>query len=498
MESRVPGVALLLALAVVLCSAQEPWTQTLNFDKGDDVFVHAAFHNVPVLQDGVTFAIEASDDSCKFVVCYSFLIRAPNDLTEWPRMCAMWVDWNKEIGVFKSQHVNPGINHLTLYRSNPSKCGAVVHLSGNACPEGGYGAGCFGLTDIAVIDELVLQPGSAVYFTAAPTNRWWTNEFNMTVHESAGRDFCLYMREGDAPRQANAELGEAAVFKYGGCYTGSGTLAVPNPRNLGHTSEDMFMMIFAIWNKGQQSIAVTAEPHENQCDRLQFGKGCKYSVPPLAGGIAYQMPNENKEWHYYSIIMTTGDQIQREDFSVGVTTLNGQEAPAMYLKYGSIPSSDDFDMKLGGYTNDTRYYFSGPTLARSARWFVGAHIARTVQKGAYGLWFNEECPNGCSEHGECNVETNECKCDEDYTQDWFTCGIQPKEGVTPVSPVYVEVTGSSSGGGGGTSGSEIFFIVMVSIESFVILVVIAAVVLFALRRYLPSARGAVDQNYDEL
>ena len=84
MESRVPGVALLLALAVVLCSAQEPWTQTLNFDKGDDVFVHAAFHNVPVLQDGVTFAIEASDDSCKFVVCYSFLIRAPNDLTEWP------------------------------------------------------------------------------------------------------------------------------------------------------------------------------------------------------------------------------------------------------------------------------------------------------------------------------------------------------------------------------------------------------------------------------
>ena len=28
----------------------------------------------------------------------------------------------------------------------------------------------------------------------------------MTVHESAGRDFCLYMREGDAPRQANAEV----------------------------------------------------------------------------------------------------------------------------------------------------------------------------------------------------------------------------------------------------------------------------------------------------
>ena len=87
----------------------------------------------------------------------------------------MWVDWNKEIGVFKSQHVNPGINHLTLYRSNPSKCGAVVHLSGNGCPEGGYGVGCTGLMDIEVIDDLVLQPGSAVYFTAAPTNRWWTN-----------------------------------------------------------------------------------------------------------------------------------------------------------------------------------------------------------------------------------------------------------------------------------------------------------------------------------
>ena len=42
----------------------------------------------------------------------------------------------------------------------------------------------------------------------------------------------------------------------------------------------------------------------------------------------------------------------------------------MYLKYGGIPSSDDFDMKLGGYTNDTRYYFSGATLAHSARWYV--------------------------------------------------------------------------------------------------------------------------------
>ena len=173
--------------------------------------------------------------------------------------------------------------------------------------------------------------------------------------------------------------------------------------------------------------------------------------------------------------------------------------------YTGVCGEDKVDELLGewclgeeGFRSVTVVRLEGGVALMFLHRFVGAHIARTVQKGAYGLWFNEECPNGCSEHGECNVETNECKCDEDYTQDWFTCGIQPKEGVTPVSPVYVEVTGSSSGGGGGTSGSEIFFIVMVSIESFVILVVIAAVVLFALRRYLPSARGAVDQNYDEL
>eukprot|EP01094_Clydonella_sp_ATCC50884_P017639 TRINITY_DN3105_c0_g1_i1.p1 TRINITY_DN3105_c0_g1~~TRINITY_DN3105_c0_g1_i1.p1 ORF type:complete len:494 (+),score=126.40 TRINITY_DN3105_c0_g1_i1:34-1482(+) len=478
-------VACAVLVLVALASA-EPWSQTVELKNAVDGYMHADVQEMPVLQSGITLTITPSQSSCKFDVCWTWLVRAPNENDEeWQKMCQyLYRDWDSKAGPLHTQKVNPGVGHLNLYTTQVG-CTATVQLAGNSCDDGGYGPGCTGLFDTP-FEDLTVEPGSYLYFNASANNRWFNNRLSVTITEKDGKTFDFYYREGDAPRVATTM--DPSVYDMGGTFTGVGTLTLENPRNLGHTHESIFQKVFAVRNPNNDRISISFSQNETSCERWLYGSKCKYRAPPLVGEYAYQLPNSEKEWIYGSIILTDAEE-NPEEFTMGVTTLEGQEAPAMYLRYAAIPDSETYDMKIGKVTTNTRFYQSGVTLTRAGRWFWAAHIARSAQKGAFGLWFNTDCPNSCSMHGEC--VDNRCECDSSHATDWYTCALEG-EGTTQPAVSVSDMDDSD----GGMGGDEIFFIVMVSLETFLLVILALAAAVFAYSRYAP--KGAIDQDYEEL
>jgi hypothetical protein len=217
---------------------------------------------------------------------------------------------------------------------------------------------------------------------------------SIQVNFTGNASMLVYQREGTVPWIPDAYDVKQTLS--------NSIVLILNPRT---SSGAEFDTMFTVEDSNSDSLEYAFSAFLTPpCASDQAGDACQYHLHTLSSAPVVVSPKDlQSQWYIASISLTLASA-----WSVGVTPLNGQQAPQIFVRYGNIPTFSQFDACHNVSTTGSRYYFTGPTLTNSV-WYLGLYVPAN---GDFVVWLNQVCPNGCSGHGSCIANT--CKCFEGY------------------------------------------------------------------------------------
>jgi len=273
-----------------------------------------------------------------------------------------------------------------------------------------------------------LEPSQTLSFVLSSGANWLQS---LALKIIGTADFIAYRREGTTTWLPN-------VYDSTGNSTNNLlNIFIPNPRM---TTSMEFVNMITILNSNSFPMNITVDAAvAATCPEGKGGDGCTSiaNLSPL--GSYFVTPSDLSGSWYFGLISFTGSS-----FKVGLRGFGGK-TPHLYLRFGNIPSLNDFDSVDNASTTGARYYDSGVTNI-TGTWYLGVYLASGTS-GDFGLWFNDNCPNQCSGHGECSNHV--CACYSGYSN--WNCA-------------------SGNGVGGGDSQRDLIIGVCVGIGALLVLI----------------------------
>jgi hypothetical protein len=354
----------------------------------------------PVLSDGLNISLNAPLE-CPFQLCLTYLIGVPNNtLTSWPTICKFYkqINGSDTVTFFNQPGVYQGLVYLNP--RSPNNCSFEITFQGTICGAGTFGKQC-SITPKTFPLTSTLDSNEEIYFLSNLTS---SNIQNFSVIANVSNDqngsLVLSYREGDVPRQGVMDNSTTTELQ-------DILLYLPLPRE---TNTPEFSKLFSLRNNGLNSVTVSINVAQQQCRSPFYGPDCQTEVATCDRGKTYTIDpvSIKKGWFYCSV-----DFSKVEYFNIGVTSLDSGFSPQLYVRYGSIPSTYQYDAFSNDSTKDPRFYFSGQNVPTEGLWYVGVYGATTT----FGLWFEDDCPSECSGSGKC--ENHKCICADGFT--FFDC-----------------------------------------------------------------------------
>lgn len=100
--------------------------------------------------------------------------------------------------------------------------------------------------------------------------------------------------------------------------------------------------------------------------------------------------------------------------------------PDVYIKYGNIPSADDYDF-MASTGADTLFYESGDLSV--GVWYLALYSSDASDlNDEFIMWFKTACPNECNDLGDCS-SSHVCQCSDNWTG--YACNVFVPNGEDP-------------------------------------------------------------------
>lgn len=366
--------------------------------------------NLPTLGAAGLTVIGKTEPGCTFTFCLQHLVMPLPSVSVWTH-CAVFNEF-AEGSTNVTQHIPPGYYHIAMMGTE--QCVMQVLLTGTDCPASQYFIdGKCQATQLLPSAGYVLNSGEQITFQASidqpfPYALAATAEF---ISPGAEGWLMLLARERDVPQR-----NEAGVWIFDWNSTAANTTLITqiNLPRAAYSASEPTVYFFTLVNPSPLNITLssvaikpymcpfrpdTDQPVGMDCVDTGLVTAKKLSV------VSHNEVNMNTGW-WYGVYSVNGGPM-----SVGVTNLTEKDLlPALYFRYGNIPTQDVYDMIVPPSSNATPTFYSTDSTANGT-WFVGMMNDAPHLRG---IWFNAECPidekqQECSGEGDCVDHTCVCK-----------------------------------------------------------------------------------------
>jgi len=169
----------------------------------------------------------------------------------------------------------------------------------------------------------------------------------------------------------------------------------------------------------QFRLSLLWQPVLHKCGSSRFGPLCQNATKVNTTQVSqiYTFNTNASAFNYFYVFSSQSN----DTFNMTVQPTSGSgKAPQLYVRKGAVPTQLLFD---GASTNSSVAHIN-LGLHDTGKWFFG--ILGTGS--SYAVWFNSQCPNACSNNGNCVLSNGaySCQCNDGY--ELFDCSQKKDSG----------------------------------------------------------------------